>query len=78
MDNPNKRGGPRKGSGAKPKYNEETKTFGVRCPISKIDELKLIIKSKLSKWVIKQRLTILLVRDICIFVFEKQYTWQQN
>ena len=47
------RGGIRKGSGAKPKYNEKTKTFGVRCPISKIDELKIIIKTKLSEWSVK-------------------------
>jgi len=46
-------GGKREGSGAKPKYNEKTKTFGVRCPTSKINELKLIIKAKLSEWVIK-------------------------
>ena len=43
-------GGTRKGSGAKPKYSEETTTFGVRCPISKVNELKLIIKNKLSEW----------------------------
>lgn len=49
----NTRGGTRQGSGAKPKYNEPTTTFGVRCPISKVDELKLIIKSKLSKWAVK-------------------------
>ena len=47
------RGGTRKGSGAKPKYNEKTKTFGVRCPISKIDELKIIIKANLSEWSLK-------------------------
>ena len=47
------RGGTRKGSGAKPKYNEKTKTFGVRCPISKIDELKIITKAKLSEWSLK-------------------------
>ena len=45
-----KRGGIRPGSGAKPKYNEETKTVAFRCPISKVDELKLIVKSKLSEW----------------------------
>jgi len=48
-----KRGGCRKGSGAKPKYSEQTKTFGVRCPMSKINELKLIIKTKLSEWSVK-------------------------
>ena len=44
------RGGTRQGSGAKPKYNEQTKTVSFRCPLSKVDELKLIAKSKLSKW----------------------------
>ena len=47
------RGGTRKGSGAKPKYNEETKTVAFRCPLSKVDELKLIVKSKLSEWSVK-------------------------
>jgi len=47
------RGGIRKGSGAKPKYKEQTETVSFRCPISKIDELKLIIKAKLSGWSVK-------------------------
>jgi hypothetical protein len=42
MDKP-KHGGVRKGSGAKPQYNEKTTTFGVRCPISKTHDLKKII-----------------------------------
>ena len=45
-----KRGGTRQGSGAKPKYSEQTKTVAFRCPLSKVDELKLIVKSKLSEW----------------------------
>jgi hypothetical protein len=45
-----KQGGKREGSGAKPKYNEETKTVAFRCPLSKVDELKLVVKSKLSEW----------------------------
>lgn len=45
-----KRGGNRKGSGAKPKYNEKTKTVAFRCPASKIEELRLIVESKLSEW----------------------------
>jgi len=49
----NKRGGTRQGSGAKPKYNEETKTVAFRCPLSKVDELKLFVKSKLSDWSVK-------------------------
>ncbi len=47
------RGGTRKGSGAKPKYNEETKTVSFRCPLSKVDELKLVVKSILSEWSVK-------------------------
>jgi hypothetical protein len=46
----NKRGGTRQGSGAKPKYNEQTKTVAFRCPLSKVDELKIFVKSKLSEW----------------------------
>lgn len=48
-----KRGGARQGSGAKPKYQEQTKTVAFRCPMSKVDELKLTVKSKLSKWALK-------------------------
>jgi hypothetical protein len=48
-----KKGGKRKGAGAKPKYNEQTKTVAFRCPLSKVDELKLIVKSKLSEWSVK-------------------------
>ena len=47
------RGGTRKRAGAKPKYNEETKTVAFRCPLSKVDELKLVIKSKLLEWSVK-------------------------
>ena len=43
-------GGHRIGSGAKPKYNEPTATFGVRCPVSKVPELQEMIRSKLSEW----------------------------
>lgn len=48
-----KQGGKREGSGAKPKYSEQTKTVAFRCPVSKVDELKLIVKSKLSEWSVK-------------------------
>jgi hypothetical protein len=41
------RGGTRQGSGAKPKYSEQTKTIAFRCPLSKIDEIKYLVKSKL-------------------------------
>ena len=49
----NKHGGTRQGSGAKPKYSEQTKTVAFRCPLSKVDELKIIVKSKLSEWSVK-------------------------
>jgi hypothetical protein len=48
-----KRGGIRKNAGAKPKYSEETKTVAFRCPLSKVDELKIIVKSKLLEWSVK-------------------------
>lgn len=48
------RGGTRQGSGAKPKYNEQTKTVAFRCPLSKVDELKLIVKSKLREYECKR------------------------
>jgi hypothetical protein len=48
-----KRGGTRQGSGAKPKYSEQTKTVAFRCPLSKVDELKIFVKSKLSEWSVK-------------------------
>lgn len=50
MKKPKKRGGARKNSGAKPKYNEQTTTIAVRCPVSKVEELKEIIHQHLDKW----------------------------
>jgi hypothetical protein len=50
MNKKETRGGTRQGSGAKPKYNEQTKTISFRCPLSKVDELKLVVKSKLFEW----------------------------
>ena len=47
------RGGKRKGAGRKSPFSEPTKTVSFRCPLSKVDELKLIVKSKLSKWSVK-------------------------
>jgi len=49
-----KRGGTRIGSGAKPKYSEPTTPIAFRCPVSKVAELKAIVKSKLSEWALKQ------------------------
>jgi hypothetical protein len=48
-----KKGGKRKGSGAKPKYNEKTTTIAFRVPISKVEEVKEIIKNKQTQWKIK-------------------------
>lgn len=45
--------GTRQGSGAKPKYNEQTKTVSFRRQSSKVDELKTIVKSKLSERSVK-------------------------
>ena len=47
------RGGTRKGSGAKPRYSEQTKTVAFRVPISKVEEVKTMVKSKLSEWLVK-------------------------
>ena len=47
------RGGSRKGSGAKPKYGEQTKTIAFRVPMSKIDHVKNTIKTLLDGWAIK-------------------------
>ena len=47
-----KRGGIRKNAGAKPKYSEQTKTVAFRCPISKVEKLKEIVKAQLSEWVV--------------------------
>ena len=51
------RGGKRAASGRKKNYNEKTKTVAFRCPLSKVDELKIIVKSKFSEWSVKQLLT---------------------
>ena len=48
--NQKKSGGTRKGSGAKPKYNEPTTTIAFRVPVSKVDELKDMVNTKLSEW----------------------------
>ena len=48
-----KHGGKRKNAGSKPKYNEPTGTVSFRVPISKIEEIKLLITHKLSGWRLK-------------------------
>ena len=50
-------GGARKGSGAKPKYSEKTTTIAFRVPISKVDEVKEIIKNKQTQWKLKKKNT---------------------
>ena len=44
------RGGSRLNSGAKPKYTEPTKTTAFRIPISKIDELKKLVRDFLASY----------------------------
>jgi len=53
MKNKKEWGGARKGSGAKPKYSEKTTTIAFRVPISKVDEVKQIIKNKQAQWKIR-------------------------
>ena len=53
----NKKGGSRKGSGAKSKYGEPTTTKAFRVPISKVEELKAIVNAKLSEWTVSQHST---------------------
>ncbi len=48
-----KSGGTRQGSGAKPKYNEPTTTIAFRVPLSKVDELKDIVNTKLEDYKLK-------------------------
>jgi len=42
------RGGSRLNAGAKPKYNEPTKTMAFRIPISKNDEVKKLVREILA------------------------------
>jgi len=46
-------GGARQGSGAKPKYSEKTTTIAFRVPVSKVEEVKQIIKNKQAQWKIR-------------------------
>lgn len=48
-----KRGGTRQGSGAKPKYNEPTKTIAFRVPVSRIEHVKSLLKTLLDGWAVK-------------------------
>ena len=49
-----KRGGKRHFSGAKQKYGEQTKTIAFRVPESKINEMKLIVRTKLEEYECKR------------------------
>jgi hypothetical protein len=44
------RGGSRKGSGAKPRYSEPTKSISLRVPESKVEEVKAIVKEYLKQF----------------------------
>ena len=48
-----KRGGKRPFSGAKPKYNEQTKTIAFRVPVSRIEHVKSLLKTLLDDWSVK-------------------------
>lgn len=43
-------GGARLGAGRRSRFNEETTTLSVRVPVSKKEELKNIIDTKLEEW----------------------------
>jgi len=43
-------GGQRKNCGAKPKYNEPTTTIAFRVPVSKVEEIKSLVKNNLIKY----------------------------
>lgn len=45
-----KQGGKRKGAGRKSPFSEPTKTVSFRCPMSKIEQLKLYVNAKLLEW----------------------------
>ena len=44
------RGGKRSNAGRKSAFTEPTKTVSFRCPLSKIEELKLYVNAKLLEW----------------------------
>ena len=51
------RGGSRQGSGAKPKYGEQTKTIAFRVPVSRIGHVKSLLKTMLDGWAVLKRET---------------------
>lgn len=50
MEEKKARGGSRQGAGRTSNFGEKTKTITLRCPITKEDELKEHINSKLIEW----------------------------
>jgi hypothetical protein len=50
----NKHGGPRKGSGAKPKYGEPTVPVVIRVPQSKVKEFRRFAAEKLEQYKTKK------------------------
>jgi len=48
--NANKKGGSRKGSGAKSKYGEPTTTIAFRVPISRVQHVKDLMRGLLDAW----------------------------
>ena len=49
LEGENTHGGKRAGAGAKLKYGEKTKTVTFRLPVSKISEIREMIKNELEK-----------------------------
>jgi len=55
MTKKEKRGGTRKGAGAKPKFGEPTTTIAFRVPESKVPEIKKIVKTKIETYKLKKK-----------------------
>lgn len=54
MNQKNKNGGHRPGSGQKPKYGEPTATVSFRVPQSKVEDIKVLVKNYLEKFKVKK------------------------
>ena len=50
MKSKTKKGGSRKGSGAKSKYGEPTTTIAFRVPISRVQHVKDLMRGLLDAW----------------------------
>jgi len=55
MTKKEKRGGTRKGAGAKPKFGEPTITVAFRVPESKKPEIKTLVELKLNSYKFKKK-----------------------